>query len=131
MTSRDLPYMGLHAAGLFHKLFARTMNVYASPTTPVSCSERPAKGRERVHLTIEYCEMGSYVRPARRLAAEVFEEFRDCDIHLELVPSSGGVFEVSVGGRLVYSKKATGRLPGADEIFYHVGVAARAAQRTA
>ena len=107
------------------------MRAYATPTIPEPGHVRPAEGRARVHLTIEYCEMGNYLRPARRLAAEVLEELRDCDIDFELVPSSGGVFEVSVGGRLVYSKKATGRLPGADEIFYHAGVAARAAERTA
>jgi len=28
---------------------------------------------------------------------------------LTLIPSDGGVFEVSVDGQLVYSKKATGR----------------------
>jgi selT/selW/selH-like putative selenoprotein len=30
------------------------------------------------------------------------------------------VFEVTVDGELVYSKKATGRFPEHDEIFYHV-----------
>jgi len=30
---------------------------------------------------------------------------------VELVPSHGGVFEVSVDGQLVYSKKATGLFP--------------------
>jgi selenoprotein W-related protein len=28
---------------------------------------------------------------------------------LEIIPSSGGVFEVTVDGKLVYSKKDTGR----------------------
>jgi len=32
-----------------------------------------------------------------------------------LVPSSGGVFEVTVNGSLVFSKKATGRFPETDE----------------
>jgi len=35
---------------------------------------------------------------------------------LRLVPSSGGVFEVSANGRLVFSKKETGRRPEPEEV---------------
>lgn len=35
---------------------------------------------------------------------------------LELIPSSGGVFEVQVNGDLIYSKKATGRHAGTGEV---------------
>lgn len=35
---------------------------------------------------------------------------------LELIPSSGGVFEVEVNGSLIYSKKATGRHAGTGEV---------------
>ena len=31
---------------------------------------------------------------------------------VELVKSSGGVFEITVDGKLAYSKKATGDFPG-------------------
>ena len=30
---------------------------------------------------------------------------------VELIPSAGGVFEVVVNGKLIYSKKATGEFP--------------------
>ncbi len=43
-----------------------------------------------------------------------------------LIPGSGGVFEVKVSDKLVFSKKATGRFPEHDEIFYHVKQAAEA-----
>ena len=33
-----------------------------------------------------------------------------------LVPSRGGVFEVRVGDRLIFSKKQQGRFPTAEEI---------------
>jgi len=36
---------------------------------------------------------------------------------LKLVPSSGGVFEVSVNGQTLYSKKATGTFPDNDAVF--------------
>jgi len=35
---------------------------------------------------------------------------------VELVPGGGGVFEISVDGRLVFSKKELGRFPTEDEI---------------
>lgn len=33
-----------------------------------------------------------------------------------MIPSSGGVFEVTVDGRLVYSKKKTGRHADPDDV---------------
>jgi selenoprotein W-related protein len=44
------------------------------------------------------------------------EEFEHNTTSLTLVPSKGGVFEVSVDGTLVYSKKATGKHPTYDEV---------------
>lgn len=40
---------------------------------------------------------------------------------LELVPSSGGVFEVTRDGEILWSKKATGRFPEWDEIKRAIG----------
>jgi len=44
-------------------------------------------------------------------------EARYEDVHAELIESSGGAFEVTVDGRLVYSKFATGRHATHEEIF--------------
>ena len=38
------------------------------------------------------------------------------DAEIELVKSSGGVFEITLDGELVYSKKATGRFPEWKEV---------------
>jgi selenoprotein W-related protein len=35
---------------------------------------------------------------------------------LELIPSSGGVFEVKVDGELIHSKKETGIFPNLDDL---------------
>ena len=35
--------------------------------------------------------------------------------------SGGGVFEITVDGRLAYSKKATGRFPTDEEVFDTLG----------
>ncbi|MFQ5688827.1 MAG: SelT/SelW/SelH family protein [Gemmatimonadota bacterium] len=39
------------------------------------------------------------------------------DVEVEFLESSGGVFEVTVDGRLVYSKRATGRHATHEEVF--------------
>jgi selenoprotein W-related protein len=39
----------------------------------------------------------------------------------KLVASSGGVFEVTVDGTLIFSKKALGRFPEDDEILSKIG----------
>ncbi len=44
-------------------------------------------------------------------------ETRYEDVQAELVKSSNGAFEVTVDGRLVYSKFATGRHATHEEIF--------------
>lgn len=35
---------------------------------------------------------------------------------IRLIPSTGGVFEVSLGGESVYSKKATGEFPDPEAL---------------
>ena len=54
------------------------------------------------------------------MAAALKSEF---GVESELIKSSGGVFEVTVNDKLVYSKRATGNFPAHDEIFYHVKAA--------
>ena len=39
---------------------------------------------------------------------------------MQLVPSSGGVYEVVVNGQTIYSKKATGQFPDPDDVFEQV-----------
>ena len=41
------------------------------------------------------------------------------DVQLRM--SGGGVFEVTVDGRLAYSKKATGRFPSDEEVLRTLG----------
>jgi selenoprotein W-related protein len=43
------------------------------------------------------------------LAGELLKEFEHLIESMSLVPSDGGRFEVSVNGKLVYSKLKTGR----------------------
>jgi selenoprotein W-related protein len=54
------------------------------------------------------------------LADELLKNFELEIASLELIPSSGGVFEVLVNGSLVYSKKATGRHAATSEVINSV-----------
>jgi len=54
----------------------------------------------------------------------VSDRFSQVDgAEIELVKSSGGVFEITLNGELVYSKKASGRFPEWKEV---EAIAARA-----
>lgn len=38
------------------------------------------------------------------------------NVEVDLIPSSGGVFEVSLDGKPLYSKQKTGRFPNQQEV---------------
>jgi selT/selW/selH-like putative selenoprotein len=45
---------------------------------------------------------------------------KHCNLQVELIKSSGGVFEVVVDGVLVYSKKKTGEFPDETQLVKQV-----------
>jgi len=65
-------------------------------------------------VSIEYCRVWNYEPRAAGLADALAHRF---GLQAELIPSSGGVFEVTVDGDLVFSKKALDRFPDPEEIF--------------
>jgi selenoprotein W-related protein len=50
------------------------------------------------------------------LAAQILEKLKTDLGKLTLIPGSGGAFEVTVDGDLIYSKLAEGRFPEPDEV---------------
>ncbi len=50
------------------------------------------------------------------VTADLIKEFEPKITSWELLPSSGGCFEVRVDGDLVYSKLQTGRFTDSDEL---------------
>jgi len=50
------------------------------------------------------------------LAADVLTKFKQQITGMNLVPDSGGKFEVSLDGNLIYSKKKKGRFPENQEV---------------
>jgi selenoprotein W-related protein len=47
------------------------------------------------------------------LAAELKQHL---GVESTLIPGSGGVFEVTIGGKMIFSKKSVGRFPEPGEI---------------
>lgn len=50
------------------------------------------------------------------MADKLLNDFEDRIENLCLIPSDGGIFEITVDGRLVYSKRATGRHATYEEV---------------
>ena len=55
------------------------------------------------------------------MAAKLLSQFKRRISTLELEPSTGGCFELTVGNELLYSKLQTGRFPEEDAIAAEVG----------
>ena len=70
-----------------------------------------------MHLSIEYCNEWNYLPRAASLATTILEKYGNGVNGLELIPSSGGVFEVCKNDNLVFSKKRESRFPEVEEIF--------------
>ena len=66
-----------------------------------------------MNISIEYCMEWNYEPIALSLRSSLDSEF---GILAEMIPSSGGVFEITVNGSLIFSKKQLGRLPKDGEV---------------
>lgn len=67
-------------------------------------------------IKIEYCTSWGYVGRAVALARKLLNEHKNDIQEVSLIPSTGGVFEVSFGNELIYSKKETGKFPENNEV---------------
>ena len=66
-----------------------------------------------MNISIEYCTKWNYKPRASSLEDELKKEF---DADVELIASEGGVYEVVVDGKNIFSKKALSRFPDDGEI---------------
>ena len=66
-----------------------------------------------MNIRIEYCVQWNYEPKALSLREDLNEKF---GYWAELIESSGGVFEVTVNGDLIFSKKSLDRFPEDNEI---------------
>ena len=67
-------------------------------------------------ITLEFYVVCNYTPDAVRVTEELVEAFGRGIAALTLVPSSGGVFEVTVNGTPVFSKKSLQRKPRPGEV---------------
>ena len=65
-------------------------------------------------LSIEYCSAWNYLPQASSLEAELKQNFPYMEI--SLISSGGGVFEIVLDGKLIFSKKAINRFPEKGEV---------------
>ena len=65
-------------------------------------------------ISIEYCAIWNYLPKASSLEVELKNNFPHANI--SLISSGGGVFEISLNGNIIFSKKALNRFPEDGEI---------------
>lgn len=65
-------------------------------------------------VTIEYCAVWNYLPRASSLEAKLKQTFQGIDV--QLISSGGGVFEVTLNDRLIFSKRSLNRFPDDGEI---------------
>lgn len=67
-------------------------------------------------VSIRYCTQCRWGLRAAWLAQELLQTFEDEIARMVLEPGGGGVFEVRVGGELVWSRAEAGRFPELAEL---------------
>jgi len=72
--------------------------------------------------------MWNYEPQAVSLAEKILSEYKQKLQGLELVPSSGGCFELTADGELLYSKLDTGVFPDEYEMLREIGDRLRTAK---
>ena len=55
------------------------------------------------------------------MTAKLLPRFKKAISRYVMVPSGGGCFELTVGGKLLYSKLATGEFPDEEALINQVG----------
>lgn len=67
-------------------------------------------------VTITYCTGCRWLLRSAWMAQELLTTFESDIEELSLRPGSGGIFEVQVNNRLVWSRKEAGRFPDIKEL---------------
>ncbi|WP_088343661.1 MULTISPECIES: SelT/SelW/SelH family protein [Rhodomicrobium] len=67
-------------------------------------------------VEIEYCRQCRWLLRAGWTAQELLTTFEDELGGVTLIPGTGGVFELRLGGEVFWSRKAEGRFPELKEV---------------
>ena len=68
-----------------------------------------------MEISILYWGVWNYKPQAVSLADEIKGQFAKAKV--EIIEGSGGVFDVTVDGKLIFSKKETDRFPEENEVY--------------
>ena len=67
-------------------------------------------------LEIEYCTQCRWLLRAAWMAQEILTTFETEIGEVALVPGTGGIFEVRLGGEVIFSRQEQGRFPESKEL---------------
>ena len=67
-------------------------------------------------IEIEYCTQCHWLLRAAWMGQELLTTFQSEIGELSLVPGTGGVFEIRVGGEVIWSRREMGRFPEIKEL---------------
>ena len=67
-------------------------------------------------ISIRYCTMCNWMLRSAWMAQELLTTFVQEIGEVALIPDTGGIFEVKVGDKLVFSRKDEGRFPDIKEL---------------
>ena len=67
-------------------------------------------------IEIKYCSQCRWLLRSSWMAQELLSTFEGDIDELSLLPSSGGIFEITANGQLVWSRKSEGRFPEITEL---------------
>lgn len=67
-------------------------------------------------VEITYCTQCRWLLRAAWLAQELLTTFEQDLTSAALKPGTGGIFEITLNGQLIFSRKAAGRFPEAKEV---------------
>jgi selenoprotein W-related protein len=67
-------------------------------------------------LEIEYCTQCRFILRAAWMAQELLMTFGEELSEVALVPGEGGIFEIRLNNRVLFSRKVSGRFPESSEI---------------
>jgi selenoprotein W-related protein len=67
-------------------------------------------------VEITYCTQYRWLLRAAWLAQELLTTFEQDLYSVALKPGTGGIFEITLNGALIFSRKASGRFPEAKEV---------------
>ena len=69
-----------------------------------------------MNIHIEFCEKWNYHPDFDRVSKQIKTIIPKADIHGNISPPRSGAFEVTINGKLIYSKLQTGNFPTTNEI---------------